>query len=717
VAETNVQLALARAEKERRDRMAANAESELGEKSTFMDKASAAGNYGLNIINEVNRGLISYLPESVRSKFEEAGVGVETDLSETAVGGAARMVGGAAPFAFAAPAAGSVGAPSVVRPGVFKGIIDDISRFAVNHPKLYFGGELAGAAGAGAAGQVADNEGAGPGGQLAAEAAGGLVTGGLATVGPRSLRALREGVKSNLFPMTEEGGSIRAARQMQERVGGPERAQEAAQRLEEIPGDITPARWIGDERLLAQEARILEDNPELAARVRSDLEDAHLAAQESLQDMFGQPRTRQDWERSVLERVTPEGTIIESGMTDDMLDQAYQSFTPYYDQAKGQTISAAGLQRGLTEAPLDENIIASDAEREAIQKWIANQFTAFKDSIVDGEIVSDELLSLRSKIRDQRRAQSKRGNEERADLLGAVENEITARLESGLPDEAVEILRQTDDQYRKYKVVENAIYNSGDSNLTPEQLSQSIRMGGLTSQSRYARGADEATQELRRLALAGRSTEEVLGDPQRAAMFVRDLTDIEQRAVHADFAQTLFNRAKSAKATESGIPLLSGEKLTKDLQANREVMQSLGMDAQDMLRLNGIASQLRAAERKSPEAVDRLFEDGPATILQLAATLAGAKSGQRMAGRGLGSSLVLAQFMSNRARQTLANLTSNEAERLMEDAVTDPKLYRALLTRGTADRPQMRENAQYLESWLLASAFNKEREDGTSQRN
>ena len=89
------------------------------------------------------------------------------------------------------------------------------------------------------------------------------------------------------------------------------------------------------------------------------------------------------------------------------------------------------------------------------------------------------------------------------------------------------------------------------------------------------------------------------------------------------------------------------------------------------------------------------------------AAISGAKSGQRMAGNGLGSSLVLAQFMSNKARGALASITSNEAERLMKDAVTDPELYKALLTRGTAGRSIMKERAAYLESWLLASAFDK----------
>ena len=144
----------------------------------------------------------------------------------------------------------------------------------------------------------------------------------------------------------------------------------------------------------------------------------------------------------------------------------------------------------------------------------------------------------------------------------------------------------------------------------------------------------------------------------------------------------------------------------RDLADNAKVMKALGMSKGDADRLKSIAESIRMMEKKSPQAVDRLFEDGPASILQLAAALTGAKSGQRMSGGGLGSSLVLAQFMSNKARQSLATLTSDEAERLMRDAVTDPKLYRALLTKNLGVR-EMKKKAAYLESWLLASAFDK----------
>lgn len=723
-------LRLAQAERERRTRLATAAQTELGEPVSPMNKAAAARRYASNLVNEVNRGILSYFPETLRKPIQELGIGVETEMSQTPVGRGAEYVGMALPMAIGIPAAGqaTTNVMNLARPGAFRTLIDDITNFAMNSPKLYFAGETAGAFGAGMASGAAEEAGAGPVGQFAAEMVGGAGLGGLASIGPRSMRSLREGMRANLLPMTEEGGMIRAGRQMQARTPNEQTAAEYARRLESIPEGVTPAQWIGDERLMAQEARLLRDNPELERQVRDELQEARIAAQESLRDSFGRPRSRQDWELSVLERVTPEGALIQPGMTDDMLNQAYKSFAPLYDQAKGFPVSIPddvrsmtellgtgqtgrfepGLRKLLLDSASHASVMATDDSRTQVARWLDNLYTSYKGRVKNGVMDSADVLDLRSRIRDERRLQEKRQNMERADLLGSAEAALTAKLSESLPEEVAATLRAADSQYRKYKVVENAIFSAGDAAFTPEQLSAAIQHGGLTSSSRYARGADDVTQELRRVALAGRSTEEILEDPRRARLFVRDLNAEEKQAVQADFVNVLFSRAKESArdATPGGTPLISGDRLLRDITANEEVMRNLGMSPEDRGRLRTMAETIQTLEKKSPAAVDQLFEDGPATILQLAATLAGAKSGQRMAGRGMGSSLVLAQFMSNRARRTLASLTSDQAEQLMMDAATDPELYKALLTKSLVDR-NIKQRAQYLESYLMAMAFDR----------
>jgi len=719
---SDAKLKLAEAEKERRKRLAQTANAELDKPqgmdisemiSSGLSAEKQASRYIMSLGEEFSEGLMMMLPSATQDFLREnigAGVSAEQRKSRP-VGGMERgmqYAGTAAPMV-AAPLLATYQKVSMAH-GVIRGIMQDISKFAISHPGLYLGGEAGGALGAGAAGQAAIEGGATSGEQLAAEVAGGMGGGMLATIGPRSFRALREGIRANLTPFTEEGGMVRGARQMQERAGGSQTAAKYAESLDNIPEGVTPAQWVGDERLMAQEAYLLDSNPRLANQVRGELEDARLIAQNELRDEFGQPRTRRDWERIVFERVAPAGTKITPGQTDEMLDQAYKAFGPLYDEVKGFGISTAGLGDRISTAVYSPSLMVSEKERRIVTTWFNDVAKSFTDKIEFDEIPSEMLVRLRSKVRDERRSQFRRGQEDRADLLGAVEAEITKRLESGLPDDIRKSLQKTDAQYRKYKVIESGVYSAGDANLSPEQVSQAIRAGGMTSNSQYARGVNEATQELRQLSLAGRSTEEVLGDPQRAELFIRGLSSAELPAVHADFVGVLIRRATkpSSDMTIGGASFTSGRQLAKDLHDNMKVMKSLGIPDDEIARLRGMATNIQKLEKKSPAAVAQLFEDGPATIMQLAATLAGAKSGQHIAGRGMGSSLVLAHFMSNRARRSLASLTSDEAQRLMEDAVTDSELYKALLTKDLSEYG-LKESARYLESWLLASAFYKVR--------
>lgn len=701
----NLTLQLIAIEEEERRRLAAAADAELGPDVADMNTGQKAALYATNLVNEANRGIMEFLPSGVREKMEGVGIGVETDFSGTPAGRGTRFVSQGTAAALPLVRMGNVGPQIYRNAGMIRSFIDDLAKTAIDAPKTFFGSEAAASFGAGSMGQVAEEGGSGPGGQLAAETFGGLTLGGITSMAPNSLRALREGFQANILPFTESGGMIRAGRQMQDRAGGPDAAAQLAQSLDSIPEGVTPAQWIGDERLMAQEAKLLADNPSLDNFVRGELQDARLIAQEELQNSFGQAASRQDWEVAVLNRVTPEGFEVSPGMTDKMLDDAYESFKPLYDGAKGHPIGTQNLRDDLLQSVYAPEIMAITPERDTVSNWLKTRMTAYREQLSGQVADSEDLMNLRSSIREERRLQNKRGRDERADLLGAAEAVLTKRIDNKLPEGAREILRQADSQYRRYKIVENAIFEAGDANLTPADLSRSIQQGGLTTESKYARGVDADTQELRQSALAGRSTEELLGDPQRAELIARNLSEEELRLVHADFSETLFKRATSAEATDSGIALISGEKLLRDIIENRDVMKNLGMAEADINRLQYMGEKILSLGKKTPQAVTALFEDGPANLLQLAAALAGAKSGQKVAGKGMGSSLVLAQYMSNKARGTLARLTSDEAGQLMRDAVTDPDLYKAILTTSTVGRSTVRKRAQYLEAWLLSSAF------------
>ena len=105
-------------------------------------------------------------------------------------------------------------------------------------------------------------------------------------------------------------------------------------------------------------------------------------------------------------------------------------------------------------------------------------------------------------------------------------------------------------------------------------------------------------------------------------------------------------------------------------------------------------------DMKTPKQLDTLLTEGPSNILQLFATLVGAKSGQHMAGKGIGSSLVLAQYFSKRARNTLGKIFGDEAQRILTAAHKDPELYAALLTRPTSPVKEQDKAARVINAWL-----------------
>ena len=102
----------------------------------------------------------------------------------------------------------------------------------------------------------------------------------------------------------------------------------------------------------------------------------------------------------------------------------------------------------------------------------------------------------------------------------------------------------------------------------------------------------------------------------------------------------------------------------------------------------------------------RLFEDGPASLLELAAVLVGTGQAALIGdATNVGGSLVLAQFMANRARALLSSFTGEQAAKLMADAATDPELYSVLLLKDVAPRRKLIEGARYLQSYLYSAPF------------
>lgn len=662
----------------------------------------------------INRGMFDILPDSVLNKMGETGLVNLGPPSGPLEAGFRGLGMSAFPAAAATKAMASTGFRTTTglmsrEKGVtgFAGKVGtELAESASKAPGRMLAGEAGAAFGAGAARESVPEE--YPLTRQTAEIAGGVLGGGI-TDAPRALVRGGRKLAEELPFFPGPGAEMRAARQLQARADDPSAA---AQKIKDWsgPGGVTPARITGQPRLMAMEAKILDDlPPNVTTRVEQDLLKAQSNLEDTMKNMYGIPRTRKDWELAVFKRVAAPNAKINPGETDNMLNQAYKSFEPLYDSVRGQPIKVTGLKDTTKSAINDPEIIVGKNQRETIQNWFDSQYkTLVANKEKDGVVDSEDLLKLRqvvrAKSRDFARIQGEDSRQYR-EVLENINTDLTAALETNLLDNAVVNLRVADMYYRQYKIVEDAVFRAGDKAFSPEHLSFSIRSAS-NSKSAYARGANKTDESLRLLSQAGKSIENVLGDPAAARALVSGFNDTQLRPIKADFVNTAY--LKNTKADSEGNQFVDAAKLKVFLKNNKDTATALGFTNKELDRLNEIADQMLTIQRKSPGALSKLFEDGPATIMEMAAAYAGAQSGQRFSNSGLGSSLVFAQRMSKIARDKLARMTSSKATQLLNDATTDPKLYAALLTRPTSSTTQQKEAAARLNIWLVTNIEDEE---------
>jgi len=142
--------------------------------------------------------------------------------------------------------------------------------------------ELAAGAGAGAAQAEAERRGYGETAQQVAGVLGGFGAGVVPMAGrtvtegagraisalplPRVGRALR----GQIAPFTEKGGRALASQRFQELAGGPQRAEQIADRMGiDSELGLSPAQMTGEENLIRAERKAMEGDPSLAARIEA----------------------------------------------------------------------------------------------------------------------------------------------------------------------------------------------------------------------------------------------------------------------------------------------------------------------------------------------------------------------------------------------------------------------------------------------------------------
>lgn len=209
----------------------------------------------------------------------------------------------------------------------------------------------------------------------------------------------------------------------------------------------------------------------------------------------------------IQESAAPNAVIPKAEKASEMLDAAYDSFDPAYKTVHGfplvlqngkPVIVNVGqnvrMDKELQSAVNSRSVMATADTRSSVNNWLKDQLTKpIKNS--------EDLLNIRSAIRLQIRKIKPTDNDASAkrELLENAENVVTKTLNSQLPPNLMDNLRDVDARYANYKVLENAIFKGGE-DFTLPQVERSMKQAA--DQSVYARGGGSP---LRPLVEAGKS--------------------------------------------------------------------------------------------------------------------------------------------------------------------------------------------------------------------
>jgi hypothetical protein len=206
------------------------------------------------------------------------------------------------------------------------------------------------------------------------------------------------------------------------------------------------------------------------------------------------------------EAAAPGAQIADNADPRVMLDDAYKSFEPLYEQAKGFPIVTQKGSPVIVNTGSNEPLAARVAKLATVKKGTAAARANAKE-YAENELsrhfkTSDDLLEARSNIRTKIRdlkGSTNSVDKDTAEILSDIEQSFTDALNSQLPADALKALKTADASYGKFKVFEDAMYRAKDQpgGFTPSQLSQAAR-DSVPSNGAYARGAGGTPREMAR---------------------------------------------------------------------------------------------------------------------------------------------------------------------------------------------------------------------------
>jgi hypothetical protein len=208
------------------------------------------------------------------------------------------------------------------------------------------------------------------------------------------------------------------------------------------------------------------------------------------------------YSRAALQDAMPAGQkLAGAGDFNELIDEAAAKFDTAYDGAKGFPVGAKIMQVQGPDIPLSKALqqvaakprigLTADARSDWGQQLNDQLNEVIKTAKATGGMQSDHLIAFRSAIRDALRGENGTDNASRAarSLLQDANDKVTQALESQLPTDVAQTLRQTDQQYARFSILRNAAVAAKDAPGGPTPFQISTAIAKATPPNAYARGA------------------------------------------------------------------------------------------------------------------------------------------------------------------------------------------------------------------------------------
>ena len=163
------------------------------------------------------------------------------------------------------------------------------------------------------------------------------------------------------------------------------------------------------------------------------------------------------------------------------VDALRKGYNEAYKIVEGIDVTPFGLSTGFKQAVRDRSTLVKKDDVGSVARFLNNELSAIQGR---GIIKSEDLLRIRSNIREQLRARDISSGAER--LLINAEKSVTDSLDSQLPADAMSALKAIDNQYAKFVVFRRAVEKGKESDFTPNQLSLAVKEA--TDAGEYAAG-------------------------------------------------------------------------------------------------------------------------------------------------------------------------------------------------------------------------------------